>query len=108
MTRTALIGPCQHITATTIGKAANVAPFLKELDFLDVPELWYSTTIQSGVESLEIISMRGQTDRFSPFLQHRIKYPNEPDSVQIFAVVHLAFLKNLGLSDETELPEELN
>lgn len=108
MSRSALIGPIQHIRTTAIGQAANVAPFLKELDYLDVPELWYSTTIQSGVESLEIIPMTDQTDRFSPFLQGRIKYPNEPDVKYIFALVFLALRNSLGLPEETAIPKELN
>jgi len=103
--RSALIGPIQDLRATTVAEAANVAPFLEELDYLNVPDLWYSTSIQSGVESLEVIPLSGERNRFSPFLHERIEYPRDPNVNRIFALVSLAL--SPAVSSDDKMPKEL-
>lgn len=106
--RTALIGPFQKIGADAIGEAVNVAPFLESLQRLDVPKLWYSTTIQSGVESLEVIGEPEKNDRWPQFLAKRISYSTPSEFGQIFALVMLAFENHFGVQARNRLPAPLS
>jgi hypothetical protein len=105
-TRTAIIGPFQKIKADVIGKAVNVAPFLENLQRLDVHRLWYSTTIQSGVEALEVVGEPEKEDHWPQFLAKRVSYSTPPEFVQSFALVMLAFENHFGLApgDKLEAP----
>lgn len=66
--RTAIIGPFQKVKADVISEAVNVAPFLESLQRLDVHRLWYSTTIQSGVETLDVVGEPEKEDHWPSFL----------------------------------------
>jgi hypothetical protein len=95
--RTAIIGPFQKVKADVISEAVNVAPFLESLQRLDVHRLWYSTTIQSGVETLDVVGEAEKEDHWPRFLVKRVSYSTPPEFVQSFALVMLAFENHFGL-----------
>jgi hypothetical protein len=106
--RSALVGPFQKVRADTINEAVNVAPFLEKLQRLNVPDLWYSSTVQSGVGSLEIIGESEELDRLSQFVAKRITFRRSPELMPIFALVTLALRNQLGIVENEELPAPLS
>jgi hypothetical protein len=106
--RSALVGPFQEVRASAVGEAVNVQPFLEHLERLDVPDLWYSTAIQSGVESLEVVTLSNESSHLSPFLDSRIAYHQPAELIPLFALVSLALSKNIESYDPNEESDELS
>jgi len=88
--RTALLGPFQKVRADAINEAVNVQPFIDKLQRLNVPDLWYSSAVQSGVESLEIIGKPDQSDPLPQLLSKRISFCESPELMPVFRLVTLA------------------
>lgn len=105
--RIALAGPFQTIRAKAIDEAANVAPFLEKLQRLNVPDLWYSSVIQAGVEKLELSNTWGQDTSLSPFVQKRVVQEKTPEFGSIFSLIEAAFPNHVGESTEKNEPVSL-
>jgi hypothetical protein len=106
--RTALVGPFQVVRVDAVNDAANVEPFLENLPRLNVPELWYSSVIQAGVEKLELFSTIGETPIKSSILQKRITWHDSPEFTEKFFIVEHAFRNHFGVKPESDLDKSLS
>ena len=61
--RVAMLGPLQQTVVGAVHDAVNVQPFLDVLPKLSVPDVWYSSIIQSGIEKLEIPIFPNKADQ---------------------------------------------
>ena len=89
--RSALIGPFQEARLSGVDQAVNIPEFLKELPRVNVPDLWFSTIIQSGVETLELIGEYDRGVELSPLASKRLSFRTPEEFAPIFLLIEQTF-----------------
>lgn len=100
--RTAMVGPFQVKRVKVVNEAVNSGRLFDGLPQLNVPELWYSSVIQAGIENLELFGTSDKIAVKSSILQKRVTWydPHPPELVQIFVKVRDAFRNHFGVETE--------
>ena len=102
--RTALIGPFQQTSLRSSNDIANLKPFSKLVQPLNVLDLLYSSVIQAGVERLELARVDTAYNRkwehpadLSPFVAKRAIHKDLPEFESIGIMVLDAFNNHFGI-----------
>lgn len=104
--RSALIGPFQEARLSGVDEAVNISVFLEELPRVNVPDLWLSTIIQSGVETLELIGEYDRGVELSPFASKRLSFRTPEEFAAIFLLIDQTFrhyFPNLDIDKDSVL-----
>lgn len=110
--RIAILGPLQQAVISATHESVNVKPFLDRLPKVHVPNLWYASILQAGVNKLEIPMypedpIEGFFDDVAPtskYLKNRVRCTRIEDLVFITSFVSMAFGQDVtDVSEDVEV-----
>lgn len=110
--RIAILGPLQQAAISATHESVNVKPFLERLPKVHIPNLWYASILQAGVNKLELPMypedpIEGFFDDVAPtskYLENRVRCTRVEDLVFITSFVSMAFGQDVtDVSEDTEV-----
>ena len=110
--RIAILGPLQQAAISATHESVNVKPFIERLHKVHIPNLWYSSILQAGVNKLELLMypedpIEGFFDDVAPtskYLENRVRCTRIDDLVFITSFVSMAFGQDVtNVSEDIEV-----